>query len=114
MIRSTAGDATLLQLVYSVWFPARPKSSAFDPLAGRLDGRLLPLRANGRAHRREQRDDEPQPTNPPERKPGLQLFGLENFLGSAADNFESVTESGHGNLALVNVKARTGHLLIKS
>jgi hypothetical protein len=38
LTHTRAGDATLLQLVYSVWFPARPKSSAFDLLAGRLDG----------------------------------------------------------------------------
>jgi hypothetical protein len=29
---------TLLQLNYSVWFPARPSSGAFDLLSGRLDG----------------------------------------------------------------------------
>lgn len=29
---------TLLQLTYSVWFPARPSSGAFDLLSGRLDG----------------------------------------------------------------------------
>jgi hypothetical protein len=28
----------LLQLVYSYWFPARPKTSQFDLLGGRLDG----------------------------------------------------------------------------
>ncbi len=33
-----AGTHTLLQLVYSVWFPARPKASALDLLAGQLDG----------------------------------------------------------------------------
>jgi hypothetical protein len=38
LAHTRAGDATLLQLVYSVWFPARPKSSPFDLLAGRLDG----------------------------------------------------------------------------
>jgi hypothetical protein len=31
-------DATLLQLVYSTWFPARPEPSAFDLLGGHLDG----------------------------------------------------------------------------
>jgi hypothetical protein len=31
------GDATLLQLVYSVWFPARPVTSRFDLLGGHLD-----------------------------------------------------------------------------
>lgn len=31
------GEA-LLQLVYSVWFPARPRTSAFDLLGGHLDG----------------------------------------------------------------------------
>lgn len=29
---------TLLQLVYSVWLPARPRTSAFDLLGGHLDG----------------------------------------------------------------------------
>jgi hypothetical protein len=32
------GGEALLQLVYTAWFPARPPASAFDPLAGRLDG----------------------------------------------------------------------------
>jgi hypothetical protein len=32
------GDRVLLQLVYSFWFPARPKTSALDPLGGPLDG----------------------------------------------------------------------------
>jgi hypothetical protein len=32
-----AGE-TFLQLVYSVWFPERPRASAIDLLAGRLDG----------------------------------------------------------------------------
>ena len=32
------GMHTLLQLVYSVWFPARPKASALDLLAGQFDG----------------------------------------------------------------------------
>ena len=32
------GDSTLLQLVYSVWFPARPKSGGLDLLGGELDG----------------------------------------------------------------------------
>ena len=32
------GDETFLQLVYSVWFPARPPMNAVDLLAGRLDG----------------------------------------------------------------------------
>jgi hypothetical protein len=32
------GDRVLLQLVYSVWFPARPRTSQFDLLGGRLDG----------------------------------------------------------------------------
>jgi hypothetical protein len=32
------GDRVLLQIVYSFWFPARPKTSAFDPLGGHLDG----------------------------------------------------------------------------
>jgi hypothetical protein len=31
-------EATLLQLVYSVWFPARPTPSTFDLLGGHLDG----------------------------------------------------------------------------
>jgi hypothetical protein len=37
------GDSTLLQLIYSVWFPERPASGAFDLLAGRLDGVVLRL-----------------------------------------------------------------------
>jgi len=32
------GAHTLMQLVYSVWFPARPPSSAVDLLSGALDG----------------------------------------------------------------------------
>ena len=32
------GDHVLLQLVYSVWFPARPQTGALDLLSGRLDG----------------------------------------------------------------------------
>ncbi|MGE5794981.1 MAG: hypothetical protein ACM36B_19955 [Bacteroidota bacterium] len=32
------GDRVLLQLVYSFWFPARPRTSALDPLGGSLDG----------------------------------------------------------------------------
>jgi hypothetical protein len=32
------GDRVLLQIVYSFWFPARPKTSAVDPLGGQLDG----------------------------------------------------------------------------
>jgi hypothetical protein len=32
------GEASLLQLVYTIWFPERPPSGAFDMLAGRLDG----------------------------------------------------------------------------
>jgi hypothetical protein len=32
------GDQTLLQLVYSFWFPARPPMGPVDLLAGRLDG----------------------------------------------------------------------------
>jgi hypothetical protein len=31
-------DRVLLQLVYTVWFPERPASGAFDLLSGRLDG----------------------------------------------------------------------------
>ncbi|HIF51221.1 MAG TPA: hypothetical protein EYQ42_06830 [Thiotrichaceae bacterium] len=31
-------DQILLQLNYSIWFPARPKASAFDMLGGHLDG----------------------------------------------------------------------------
>ena len=31
-------DRVLLQLVYSVWFPARPKTGSFDLLGGHLDG----------------------------------------------------------------------------
>ncbi|MCA9971410.1 MAG: hypothetical protein KC425_14390 [Anaerolineales bacterium] len=34
------GGRWLLQLVYSVWFPARPPAHAYDVLAGRLDGLL--------------------------------------------------------------------------
>lgn len=32
------GDATLLQLVYTWWFPARPAARALDVLSGNLDG----------------------------------------------------------------------------
>lgn len=32
------GDRVLLQLNYTIWFPSRPKSSAFDLLGGQLDG----------------------------------------------------------------------------
>jgi hypothetical protein len=32
------GERVLLQLVYTIWFAERPKSGAFDLLAGRLDG----------------------------------------------------------------------------
>lgn len=32
------GDAVLLQIVYTLWFPERPASSALDILSGRLDG----------------------------------------------------------------------------
>jgi hypothetical protein len=32
------GERTLLQLVYTVWFPERPADGALDVLAGRLDG----------------------------------------------------------------------------
>jgi hypothetical protein len=32
------GDRVLLQLVYSFWFPARPKTGALDLLGGALDG----------------------------------------------------------------------------
>jgi hypothetical protein len=32
------GDAVLLQIVYMLWFPERPASSALDILSGRLDG----------------------------------------------------------------------------
>jgi hypothetical protein len=32
------GERVLLQLVYTIWFPERPKSGAFDLLGGRLDG----------------------------------------------------------------------------
>ncbi len=32
------GDKILLQLNYTVWFPARPKSSIFDLLGGHMDG----------------------------------------------------------------------------
>lgn len=32
------GSQNLLQLVYSIWFPSRPKSSDLDLLGGRLDG----------------------------------------------------------------------------
>jgi hypothetical protein len=32
------GERVLLQLVYTIWFPERPKNGAFDLLAGRLDG----------------------------------------------------------------------------
>ena len=32
------GERVLLQLVYTLWFPERPKSGTFDLLGGRLDG----------------------------------------------------------------------------
>ena len=32
------GQNTLVQLVYSIWFPERPKTSWLDPVAGTLDG----------------------------------------------------------------------------
>jgi hypothetical protein len=32
------GDQILVQLVYTIWFPARPPNGAFDLLAGKLDG----------------------------------------------------------------------------
>ncbi|MGZ8191249.1 MAG: hypothetical protein ACXWTS_08475 [Methylococcaceae bacterium] len=32
------GNQALLQLNYSIWFPSRPKNSAFDLLGGHLDG----------------------------------------------------------------------------
>lgn len=32
------GEHVLVQLVYTIWFPERPASGAFDLLAGRLDG----------------------------------------------------------------------------
>ena len=36
--RTLIGGKVLPQLVYSVWFPARPETGAFDLLGGRLDG----------------------------------------------------------------------------
>jgi len=38
LAHTRVGEWTLLQLVYSVWFPARPKSGALDLLGGELDG----------------------------------------------------------------------------
>jgi len=35
------GDRTLVQLVYSIWFPERPQDGPFDLLAGKLDGVVL-------------------------------------------------------------------------
>jgi hypothetical protein len=32
------GERVLLQLVYTLWFPERPKNGTFDLLGGRLDG----------------------------------------------------------------------------
>jgi hypothetical protein len=32
------GETSLLQLVYTIWFPERPSRGTFDVLAGRLDG----------------------------------------------------------------------------
>lgn len=32
------GEHVLVQLIYTIWFPERPASGAFDLLAGRLDG----------------------------------------------------------------------------
>lgn len=37
------GQTTLLQLTYTVWFPERPADSAFDLLAGKLDGLMIRL-----------------------------------------------------------------------
>lgn len=37
------GSSALLQLVYTAWFPRRPPSQAFDPLAGLLDGVIVRL-----------------------------------------------------------------------
>jgi hypothetical protein len=37
------GDRWLLQLTYTLWFPERPANSAFDLLAGALDGVMLRL-----------------------------------------------------------------------
>jgi hypothetical protein len=42
------GDETLLQLVYSFWFPERPRMSAVDLLAGRLDGITWRVTLDGR------------------------------------------------------------------
>jgi hypothetical protein len=36
--RTRLGNDALLQLVYTVWFPARPARFPGDPFAGRLDG----------------------------------------------------------------------------
>jgi hypothetical protein len=43
------GKNVLVQLVYTIWFPRRTASGAFDPLAGELDGVILriTLDANG-------------------------------------------------------------------
>jgi len=38
LAHTRVGDWTLLQLVYSVWFPARSKSGPLDLLGGELDG----------------------------------------------------------------------------
>jgi hypothetical protein len=35
------GEKSLLQLVYTIWFPERPAQGAFDMLAGQLDGIVL-------------------------------------------------------------------------
>lgn len=39
--------AMLTQLVYTVWFPARPRTSLFDPLSGHLDGVILRITLDG-------------------------------------------------------------------
>lgn len=42
------GGRTLLQLVYSLWFPERPARSGLDLLAGRIDAVVLRLTLDGR------------------------------------------------------------------
>lgn len=43
IVHTRVGERTLLQLVYSLWFPERPARWGLDPLAGRIDAVLLRL-----------------------------------------------------------------------
>ena len=43
-------DTILLQLIYTLWFPERPESSAWDLLAGKLDGIIWRVTIDGDGH----------------------------------------------------------------